>query len=243
MTRPLPGVVGHPVPGIWADIRGQGGDDPRPVDRRSLDDSARRTRRARMRHSARVTGRWRGRKRSHDAAHQRSAAIRLMPEYSAPPLWTGRGPVTPQELGLSRALCADILAWAAEWEFGRGEESSEDEFVKRGETLARRAQEELGHQVVMTLGGEITLMPEYGVDVPLWPRSAETDAMVPPDVLLRLIRWQERFDESFHWERGWSDRDAEADWAAEGKTLEDLLRKALPPGVGLIVDLWPLSAR
>ena len=73
--------------------------------------------------------------------------MRLMPEYSAPPLWTERGPVTPQELGLSPEVSAEILAWADEWEHGGGEGSTEAEFVERGRSLARRVQEELGSDV------------------------------------------------------------------------------------------------
>jgi hypothetical protein len=88
---------------------------------------------------------------------------------------------------------------------------------------------------------EVKLMPEYGVDVPLWPRSEETDDLVPPELLQRLIVWQEQFDASFHWESGWADRQTRVDWAAEATALEGLLRDALPPGVTLVVDLWPLS--
>lgn len=68
----------------------------------------------------------------------------LMPEYCAPPLWTDKGPVTPQDLGLSPALSQKIFSWAHEWEYGGGEKSSEADFIARGNTLASEIQVELG---------------------------------------------------------------------------------------------------
>lgn len=67
-----------------------------------------------------------------------------MPEYSAPPLWTCEGPITPQDLGLSSALSQKICSWAHEWEYGGGEESSEADFIARGNRLASEIQVELG---------------------------------------------------------------------------------------------------
>lgn len=75
--------------------------------------------------------------------------IRLMPEYSAPPLWTESGPIDPDVLGLSEELCAAIRAWAHEWEHGGGQQSTEEEFVARGRDLAERIQHELGTDVAI----------------------------------------------------------------------------------------------
>jgi len=75
--------------------------------------------------------------------------IVLMPEYAAPPLWTDRGPVTPDDLGLSPHLSQEIRAWATEWHHGGGQESSEQEFVARGDRLARDIQAELGPSVTV----------------------------------------------------------------------------------------------
>jgi hypothetical protein len=47
--------------------------------------------------------------------------------------------------------------------------------------------------------GQSKLMPEYSVDVPLSPGGAETDDLVPPELLQHLVGWQELFDESFHY--------------------------------------------
>src|SRR6266702_832586 len=44
----------------------------------------------------------------------RKTTIRLMAEDSAPALWTPRGPVEPEELGLSLELCRRIREWARE---------------------------------------------------------------------------------------------------------------------------------
>lgn len=85
-------------------------------------------------------------------------------------------------------------------------------------------------------------MAEYGVDIPLWPQSQEIEDLVPPHLLQRLVRWQQRFDDSFHWERGWCDEATKLEWSEEAQALEGLLRDALPPDVVLTVDLWPLSS-
>jgi hypothetical protein len=39
----------------------------------------------------------------------------------------------------------------------------------------------------------IRLMPEYSVEVPLFPQSDRTDALVPVELLAKLIRWQKEF--------------------------------------------------
>jgi hypothetical protein len=70
--------------------------------------------------------------------------VTLMAEYTAPPLWTDSGPRTPEALGLSSGLSAQIRAWADEWEFGGRKDSSEEEFVARGEALVALIQRELG---------------------------------------------------------------------------------------------------
>jgi hypothetical protein len=87
----------------------------------------------------------------------------------------------------------------------------------------------------------LKLMPEYGVDVPLWPRSDDTDAMIPAELLQRLIRWQASFDESFHYDRGWRNVETRETWGHEARLLEKRLRQALPHDVQLVVDLWPLD--
>lgn len=66
-------------------------------------------------------------------------------------------------------------------------------------------------------------------------------SMVPPDLLVRLLRWQEVFEASFHYESGWSDKGVRDQWAQEAELLEKALRKALPPDVVLTVNLWPLD--
>jgi hypothetical protein len=69
--------------------------------------------------------------------------IVLMPEHGAPPIWKDRGPVQPDSLGLSPELSSAVLQWANEWEYGGGQESSDEEFASRGHELATRIQEEL----------------------------------------------------------------------------------------------------
>jgi hypothetical protein len=86
----------------------------------------------------------------------------------------------------------------------------------------------------------IRFMPEYSADVPLFPRSDDTDALVPEDLLAKLMRWQSEFDENFHWEKGWKSTEVRDRWAAEAVPLENALREALKGKADLVVDLWPL---
>jgi hypothetical protein len=86
----------------------------------------------------------------------------------------------------------------------------------------------------------IRLMPGYSVDVPLFPRSDFTDALVPGDLLAKLIRWQKEFDHNYHWETGWRSTEVRDRWAGEAVPLEASLRDALRGKADLVVDLWPL---
>jgi hypothetical protein len=87
----------------------------------------------------------------------------------------------------------------------------------------------------------VRLMPEYGVDVPLWPRSGDTDALVPSDLLERLVRWQRAFDANFDHMTGWDDDQVREQWAEEAERLVEEIRHQLPVGYVLDVDLWPLQ--
>jgi hypothetical protein len=71
----------------------------------------------------------------------------------------------------------------------------------------------------------VKLMPEHGVDVPLWPRTPDTDALIPPDLLERLARWQQVFDDYFDHVIGWKGDTVRLPWV--GYVLE--------------VDVWPLK--
>jgi len=74
-----------------------------------------------------------------------------MPEYGAPPMWTERGPVTPEELGLSPELCAAIWLWEYEYD-NEGPNTDrwpdDDAYGAEGERLAALAAEELGRPVM-----------------------------------------------------------------------------------------------
>jgi hypothetical protein len=86
----------------------------------------------------------------------------------------------------------------------------------------------------------IRFMPEYSVEVPLFPQSDDTDALIPEDLLAKLIRWQSEFDENFHYEKGWKSTEVRDRWAAEAVPLEAALRETLKGKADLVVDLWPL---
>jgi hypothetical protein len=86
----------------------------------------------------------------------------------------------------------------------------------------------------------IRLMPEYGTDIPLFPRSDFTDVLVPEELMGKLMRWQEVFLENFYWEKGWRSREVRDRWAADAVPLEAELRNTLAGKADLVVDLWPL---
>lgn len=77
--------------------------------------------------------------------------------------------------------------------------------------------------------------------MPLWPSSDATDALVPPDLIERLLAWQEDFDTNYHYERGWLSDEARERWATTSLELEADLRDALASKADLVVDLWPLG--
>jgi hypothetical protein len=79
--------------------------------------------------------------------------------------------------------------------------------------------------------------------VPLWPSSDATDALVPPDLIERLLAWQSDFDGSFHPEREWLSHEAKERWATSSAELEAELREALSGKAELVVDLWPLGQK
>lgn len=87
----------------------------------------------------------------------------------------------------------------------------------------------------------IRFAPDYSVDVPLFPQSDEVEALVPADLLARLVEWQHDFDRNFRWDTGWRSDEAKRDWAAEAVVLESELKEALAGRATLDVDLWPLN--
>jgi hypothetical protein len=80
----------------------------------------------------------------------------------------------------------------------------------------------------------------HGHGHPLFPQSDDTDALVPEDLLAKLIRWQSEFSENYHYETGWKSTEVRDRWAAEAIPLGAELRKALNGKADLVVDLWPL---
>ncbi len=86
----------------------------------------------------------------------------------------------------------------------------------------------------------IRLSPDYSAPSPLWTSSDAADAMVPEELLARLVRWQQDFDSGYHWETGWKSDEAKARWAGQAADLEADLRVALNGRAELTVDLWPL---
>ena len=88
----------------------------------------------------------------------------------------------------------------------------------------------------------LRLSPDYTPPdwVPLWPSSDYTDALVPTELLPRLIAWQDQFIENLDADRGWRSEEVMDQWAAEGCKLAAELETALKGKAELVVDLWPL---
>ena len=87
----------------------------------------------------------------------------------------------------------------------------------------------------------ITLMPEYGAEVPLWPQADETEALVSDSLRSKLEAWQATFDSHFRWDSGWDSEEAKAAWAGDARGLEAELRIEVAGIVEVNVDLWPLN--
>jgi hypothetical protein len=82
----------------------------------------------------------------------------------------------------------------------------------------------------------IRMAPDYGVEVPLWPQADETDALVPDDLLHKLISWQAYWESHHSWDRGWDSEDSMARWRKEGSALAAEVKDALPRPWKLKVD-------
>jgi hypothetical protein len=82
----------------------------------------------------------------------------------------------------------------------------------------------------------IRMAPDYGVDVPLWPRADETDELVPEDLLRRLMEWQTYWDHHHQFERGWDSDESRVRWRKEGADLASELKDVLPRGWKLKID-------
>ena len=83
-------------------------------------------------------------------------------------------------------------------------------------------------------------MPDYAADLPLWGLDWSNPPL-PQDLLRDLAQWQDDFNATFEPEDGWPDVDTRDRWAHHAEGLVARLRAALPPGVELTVDLWPID--
>jgi len=85
-------------------------------------------------------------------------------------------------------------------------------------------------------------MPEYGVELPLWLCNW-WDLNLDPALLDDLADWQATFNANFNNHRGWDEPAVREEWARQADALIARLRHALPSGIKLEVDLWPLDDR
>ena len=89
----------------------------------------------------------------------------------------------------------------------------------------------------------LRLSPEYGGALPLWPQWDHPERLIPRELFVKLMAWQELFDSNFDSETGWRSEDAKTRWAAEAIGMETELRDALAGKAEVVVDLWPLKSR
>jgi hypothetical protein len=89
----------------------------------------------------------------------------------------------------------------------------------------------------------LRLFPEYVMDlVPVFPQSDDTDALIPEDLLTRLISWNNYFNLSYHFEKGWQSKEAKVKWSEDSIPLVAELGDALKGKAELVVDLWPMQS-
>ena len=86
----------------------------------------------------------------------------------------------------------------------------------------------------------ITLMPEYGVEVPLWPQEDETVALMSVALAAKLMAWQDLFATNFG-QSGWRSEEVRDRWAHQAVALEAELRDEVSGRFEVEVDLWPLN--
>ena len=89
---------------------------------------------------------------------------------------------------------------------------------------------------------KVTLMPEYGVELPLW--GADWWELGPTRPLLdELADWQEQFDTNFSSETGWLNDSIADECERRADALASAVAEQLPPDVPFGVDLWPIRRR
>ena len=86
----------------------------------------------------------------------------------------------------------------------------------------------------------LRLSPDYAAELPLWGQHWQA-LNLDPSLLTALADWQKQFDDHFHPTKGWLDATIQEQWGRAGDDLARRLRRALPAGVELEVDLWPIS--
>jgi len=89
----------------------------------------------------------------------------------------------------------------------------------------------------------VVLSPDYMAKLPLWGDSGTLPwqrSKLSPELLDRLVSWQEEFDSNFDFDAGWSSNEARNRWAAEARDLAGDVLAQLASRAKLMVDLWPL---
>jgi hypothetical protein len=96
----------------------------------------------------------------------------------------------------------------------------------------------------------VRLAPDYGVRAPLVPLWGNGFGNVSwqftklsPELLDRLVEWQEMFDDNFDTEGGWASEFIRDAWTARTQPLADDLQAALGRRARVLLDLSALDRR
>lgn len=83
----------------------------------------------------------------------------------------------------------------------------------------------------------LMLAPEFGVRVPLWPKTFDVESLVPDDLLAKLIAWQDYFEANCHPFTGWDSGEARLHFRERGLALVAELKEALGDRAEVVADL------
>lgn len=87
----------------------------------------------------------------------------------------------------------------------------------------------------------VTFSPDYSGDLPLWGVDWQNPGL-SHGLLVRLVEWQDTFDEHFDAFSGWDSEEVKASWTADAEPLAEAVRQELGPAVTVNVSLWPNEA-
>ncbi len=89
-------------------------------------------------------------------------------------------------------------------------------------------------------------MNDYGVEWPLWDDEGQCKAHIPPlppAVRQEILAWTQHFNDSYSREYGWPSSAAAAFHRRQGERLLEIIRRELPSGDTIDLQLWESRSR